>query len=205
MGLVSEADGSARFGLGATVVTAAVRGPRLSKGSALDALSGVSGAFTLDVHFRGPATMRQNETGRWKTFLADVLRPLILAERYPRSCLTLSLHCSHDDGAMLAAAVNAAAAALVDAGVELRGIPVACQAGVDRDRKSLLLDPQRSTDPTSAEATFVFVAPEMHPVAVHQSGPIDPASLPELESMAQQACVSIANLARHAVGVETSA
>ena len=48
----------------------------------------------------------------------------MLTTKYPRKTLVVVLQCIHDDGGLLAAMVNAACAAMMDAGVEMNYLPL---------------------------------------------------------------------------------
>ncbi len=63
------------------------------------------------------------------TTLANTLTPHLLTHIYPRSTILISIHVLSQDGGLLAACVNAATLALVDAGVPMTDMVVACTAG----------------------------------------------------------------------------
>lgn len=53
--------------------------------------------------------------------------------RFPKSCIDVHLTILQEDGSALAACVNAAAAALVDAGIPIKDMFSACSTGVMRN------------------------------------------------------------------------
>lgn len=62
--------------------------------------------------------------------LFDALEPYIVLEMYPRSGVSIVVQVLQDDGCLLGCALNAALMALMDAGVTMRGMPVAVHCGV---------------------------------------------------------------------------
>ena len=63
--------------------------------------------------------------------LAQALSSTLLTHLYPRSSITLTLHVLSQDGSLLAACINSATLALVDAGVPMADYLVACTAGAN--------------------------------------------------------------------------
>ena len=61
--------------------------------------------------------------------LQKALEATILTQLYPRNRLKISVAILADDGSKLCAAINAASAAIVDAGIPTKDILVACSAG----------------------------------------------------------------------------
>ena len=65
-------------------------------------------------------------------FLRDALSSCILLERYPRCVIQVVIQIVQADGSVLGSAVNCAVLALMDAGVAMRGLPVASTCVVIR-------------------------------------------------------------------------
>lgn len=59
-------------------------------------------------------------------FLRNMLRAVVLLDAAPRTAIHVTCNVLFDDGAVLACAVNAACAALMDAGVAMRGVCGMC-------------------------------------------------------------------------------
>lgn len=77
--------------------------------------------------------------------LQSAYSSLLLTHLYPHSTITLHLHILSQDGSLLAACLNAATLALVDAGVPMTDYLVACTAAssstsADNDTSDPLLD-----------------------------------------------------------------
>ncbi|KAL9190420.1 hypothetical protein ACHAXT_007631 [Thalassiosira profunda] len=63
-------------------------------------------------------------------FLRDALSSCILLERYPRCVIQVVVQIVQSDGSVLGSAVNCAVLALMDAGVAMKGLPVASTCAV---------------------------------------------------------------------------
>lgn len=90
--------------------------------------------------FSSPPRFRPEEKGQkcqfcsrriseLQTTLSSTFASALLTSLYPRSTISLAVHVLSLDGALLAACVNAATLALVDAGVPMVDYMVACTAG----------------------------------------------------------------------------
>lgn len=117
-GLIQNADGSAQFMHGSTTVLATVHGPKAA--SHRDQRHDMA---VLDVVWRsrhdtgdeGDAAIRQHT-------VRQVLESAVLLDAHPRTSITVACTVLFDDGAAIACAVNAACAALVNAGIPMRGM-----------------------------------------------------------------------------------
>jgi exosome complex component RRP41 len=81
------------------------------------------------------------------TTVANSLSPHLLTHIYPRSTILLSLHVLSQDGGLLAALINAATLALVDAGVPMVDMVVASTAGFTSSSTSSTSRSQTSSLP----------------------------------------------------------
>ncbi|KAL7477553.1 hypothetical protein ACHAW6_003360 [Cyclotella cf. meneghiniana] len=61
-----------------------------------------------------------------ENFLVDALSSCIMLERYPRCVIQVVIQILQADGSVLGTALNCAVLALMDAGVAMTGLPVAC-------------------------------------------------------------------------------
>jgi exosome complex component RRP41 len=61
--------------------------------------------------------------------MVDALSPALFLERYPRSVIDVYVEIIQADGGTRCAAVNAAAVALVDAGIPMKDLVASCAAG----------------------------------------------------------------------------
>jgi exosome complex component RRP41 len=84
-------------------------------------------------------------TAEMQHTLSTAYSSLLLTHLYPHSTITLHIHILSQDGSLLAACINAATLALIDAGVPMTDYLVACTAAstatsADSDNADPLLD-----------------------------------------------------------------
>ena len=123
----ADADGSARFEIGNTVVQATVRGPRERRGGRAE--EGASDACAVTATYAASGAAADGANGRRKgdrkalshaETLTKILDRVVMTELMPRSAIAVTCTVLCDDGGAKAASVNAATLALADAGVPLR-------------------------------------------------------------------------------------
>ncbi len=104
-------------------------------------------------------------------FLRDAVSSCILLERYPRCVIQVVIQIVQADGSVLGSAVNCAVLALMDAGVAMKGLPIASTCVViDKDEKeegdfhdrkagttTIWLDPTADEESGEGHATVVLV------------------------------------------------
>ncbi|KAL7750855.1 exosome non-catalytic core subunit rrp46 [Sorochytrium milnesiophthora] len=178
-GMLSRADGSARFMFGKTAVVCGLFGPtevrmreeRLDK-------------CTLDVICKPSIGLPSTRDKATETLIRDTLEAVVVGVLHPRSLVQLSFQTTQDDGASVAACINAAALALMDAGVPLRslfcGVTLALgpaessssdNGDGDGDAVVVVLDPTLAEEQAArAVHTFVFDAALGGTYAVHSLG-----------------------------------
>ncbi|KIH94902.1 exosome complex component RRP41 [Sporothrix brasiliensis 5110] len=86
----------------------------------------VAGFSSVDRRRRGRTDKRTQELS---ATVARTLAAVLHTHLYPRSAITFSLHVLSQDGSLLAALLNAATLAAVDAGIPMTDYVVACSAG----------------------------------------------------------------------------
>jgi len=132
-GIIPNADGSAYIEMGDNKIIAAVYGPREMHPKRLSKPH--MGVLRVRYHMapfsvsprRSPAPSRRDkEIGM---IMVDSLSPALFLERYPRSVIDVYVEIIQADGGTRCAAVNAAAVALVDAGIPMKDLVAACAAG----------------------------------------------------------------------------
>lgn len=132
-GVIPNADGSAYIEMGRNKIIAGVYGPREMHPKRLSKPNmGVlrvryhMAPFSVDPR-RSPAPSRRDtEIGMVMT---DALAPALFLERYPRSVIDVYVEIIQADGGTRCASVNAAAVALVDAGIPMKDLVASCAAG----------------------------------------------------------------------------
>lgn len=174
MSCLQRADGSALWKAGSTHVLAAVYGPvapRQSSREQSDSLVTVlckSGSTTTGSSGGGGTTSSTFER-EWESFLAEMLMACVDIAHYPRTVIQVVLQIIQADGSVLSCALHAAVAALMDAGILMKCMPVAttCLLGSDNDSLSsslpLKLDPVMEEEQNEESSIVVFVNDSAHP------------------------------------------
>jgi exosome complex component RRP41 len=121
----ADADGSARFEIGNTIVQATVRGPRERRGRAEEGAHDaceVTATYGASAAADGATTRRKGDRKALShaETLTKILDRVVMTELMPRSAIEVTCTVLCDDGGAKAASVNAATLALADAGVPLR-------------------------------------------------------------------------------------
>ena len=132
-GELSQADGSTWFTQGNTAVLATVVGPTAARAHQEDYKKCVVEALINRAQPSAPscggASRAVADQCRIKLLQADtelqaelskVLASVVMAERYPRCTITISLNILKDDGSLFAACANAAMCALLNSGIYCR-------------------------------------------------------------------------------------
>ncbi|KAK9840941.1 hypothetical protein WJX81_001421 [Elliptochloris bilobata] len=152
-GPLQRADGSARWCQGGSVVLAAVHGPRGTASRKEDPERAV-----VEIVFRprsglaGPAERLAEATVR------RTVEGVLIAALHPRTAVTVVLQVLSEDGGLLACALCAASAALVDAAVPLARTFVAATLAKTSEGV-LLVDPDAAEEEAAdAVATLAFAA-----------------------------------------------
>ena len=136
VGVLRRADGSARYAYeGGSSALAAVYAPRSGEGRpAAGGRSADAGERAgVEVSVRagaggGPrAPLRALEA-----MCAGALEAVLVREAYPRCSIGVHVQVERDAGSVESCAINAAAAACVDAGLQMTGMLAACSFAVDR-------------------------------------------------------------------------
>lgn len=131
-GALARADGSAYYEQGNTRVLAAVYGPREPERRAAHDRAVVFAEYSTAA-FATPGRRRVRKGDRRSIdageMIKSVFEGVILTKVLPRTRIDIYVQVLQDDGGALVAAVNAASAALVDAGVPMRDLVVACSVG----------------------------------------------------------------------------
>ncbi|KAI9778698.1 MAG: Exosome non-catalytic core component [Geoglossum umbratile] len=129
----AAADGSSYLEMGNTKVICIVAGPaeaRRTGGGGADAEIKVE----IDIAgFSGIERKKRAKTDKrvaeMRYTIANAFSSSLLTHLYPRSTIQITLHILSQDGSLLAACLNAATLALIDAGIPMTDYIIACTAG----------------------------------------------------------------------------
>lgn len=138
LGVFSQGDGSAYIELGNTKVLCAVYGPhecrhhsRMNEDRCIINCQYSMARFSTNERREKPRGDRKSL--EFARLMERAFESAVLTEHYPRSQIDIFCEVLQADGSHLAACVNAATLALVDAGVPMRGlvaaVSCACDAG----------------------------------------------------------------------------
>ena len=132
-GVLHRADGSCYLEWGGNKVIAAVYGPREAiprhTQNPLKAIINARynmAAFSVDDRKRPGPDRRSREISK---VISEALENIIIVERYPRASIDVNIEILDAEAGTRCAGLTAAAVALVDAGIPMKDIPVACAAG----------------------------------------------------------------------------
>ncbi|KAI0906839.1 ribosomal protein S5 domain 2-like protein [Ustulina deusta] len=143
----AAADGSSYLEMGNTKVMCVITGPSEDAGKRRGGLASSSSAATVpggsngadvvvSIVVGGFSSVDRKRRGRGdkrihelQATIAKALAANLHVHLYPRSAIGIALHVLSQDGSLLAALINAATLALVDAGVPMTDYLVACTAG----------------------------------------------------------------------------
>lgn len=133
-GVISRADGSGYFKIGNTEAYAAVYGPRnLYPKFMQDPKRGILRCKYNMMPFSGagdrvrPGTSRRSKEISWVT--AQALSPALNLEDFPNAVVDVFIELPQTDAGTRAAGICAAAIALADAGITMKGLPAAIAVG----------------------------------------------------------------------------
>jgi exosome complex component RRP46 len=125
-GPLQRADGSAIFTQGGSSVLVAVYGPGQAVASKLERPD----RAVVGVEWRDEAGAPGPRDAARERLLRSTLEAAILLSAHPRCFISVVVQVLSDDGSITSAAVNASALALMDAGVEMTGVPVGITCAV---------------------------------------------------------------------------
>jgi len=121
LGGLQHCDGSAEWKSGSTSVLCAVHGPTAPRSLQHEHAA----QCRISVVIQSGAGVSATYEREWEDFLRHQLEACIVTSQYPRCTISVVLHILTADGSVLAACWHAAVSALMDAGIDLRGLPVA--------------------------------------------------------------------------------
>ncbi|CAN8063303.1 unnamed protein product [Agarophyton chilense] len=140
---LSRADGSARVKLPGTDVIVAVYGPtecphNKQQVEALHVHVAYRRREAMATSVTAPDSAASNEA-LLTTDLQATVTDVVLTALHPRKALVVAVQVLADNGAVVAAAINATTIALIDAGVPMRALPLAASISVHNN--ALIVDP----------------------------------------------------------------
>ncbi|KAI9022320.1 ribosomal protein S5 domain 2-type protein [Phycomyces nitens] len=150
--ILDKADGSAKFDFGNTSVLVSVVGPVevQIRDEKLD-------EATVEVVVRPSVGYPTTKEKLMESMLQSAFEPVIMGGIMPRTLLQIVVQIVKDDGAVLAAAVNAVTLGLLDAGIPMKYMASALTCMIHKDSHELVLDPTaEELENASSVHTFAF-------------------------------------------------
>jgi exosome complex component RRP41 len=201
-GVLPNADGSAYIEMGKNKIVVGVFGPREMHPKHLaKPHTGVlkcryhMAPFSTDPR-RSPApSRRDNEI---TMVMRYALEPAIFLERYPRSSVDVYAEVLEADGGTRCASITAATVALVDAGIPMRDLVVACSAGKYNGR--IVLDLGDYEDKNGEADVPLAYMPQLDKVTLLQmDGVLSAEELDQCVNLALEGCKKLYEAQREAL------
>lgn len=201
-GVIPNADGSAYIEMGRNRIVAGVYGPREMHPKRLSKPN--KGVLRVRYHMspfsvdprRSPAPSRRDT--EISMVMGDALEPALFLERYPRSVIDVFVEIIQADGGTRCASINAAAVALVDAGIPMKDLVAAIAAG-KMDGK-MVLDLGDYEDKEGEADVPVAYMPKLEEVTLLQmDGILTTKETEEAVEMAIEGCKVIYDMQREAL------
>ena len=154
VGVVKRANGSAMFRMGKTIAIAAVYGPRelfpsFLQDSGKARLKCIYDLLSFSVSDRKrPGPSRRSTEVSLVT--ANSLEPSLFLEKFPLNGIDVYIYITQADAGTRTAGINAAALALADAGIPMKGLVSSVAVGKVADKICVDLDKEEEDHPEGA-------------------------------------------------------
>jgi len=169
-GVLKNANGSAYIEFGANKILAGVYGPRdIHPKHLADNDTGVLRCryhmqpFSVPERKNPAPSRREIEISK---VIKEALKPAVILEDFPRTAIDVYLEILQADGGSRCAALDAAAVALVDAGIPMRDLVSACAAGKVED--TIVLDVNNEEDQAGQADMPVALMPNLGQITLIQ-------------------------------------
>jgi exosome complex component RRP41 len=191
VGILDEADGSAMVETGNTRVVASVFGPQelhpkhlQESDRAVIKMRYNMAPFSVDDRMRPGPNRRAKEIG---LVAKRALQPATELENFPKAGIDISMEVIESDGGTRVTGINAAALALADAGIPMKGLVSACAAGVVDD--TAVLDVNGKEDKEgNADIPIAVINGGDEITLLQMDGDIDNEMLDDCLSLAKEGC-----------------
>ena len=201
-GVLHRAEGSCYLEWGGNKVLAAVYGPREAvprhTQNPLRAIVNARynmAAFSVDDRKRPGPDRRSREISK---VISEALENIILLEKFPRASIDVNIEILDAEAGTRCAGLTAAAVALVDAGIPMKDIPVACAAGkIDGE---VVLDLGKEEDNFGQADLPIAIAPRTGEILLLQmDGHLTQKEFDKALDLAIKGCKTIAEIQKKAI------
>ncbi|KYK21468.1 exonuclease [Thermoplasmatales archaeon SG8-52-4] len=201
-GVLHRAEGSCYLEWGGNKVIAAVYGPREAiprhTQNPLRAIVNARynmAAFSVDDRKRPGPDRRSREISK---VISEALENVILLERFPRASIDVNIEVLDAEAGTRCAGLTAAGVALVDAGIPMKDIPVACAAGKIEDQ--VVLDLGKDEDNFGNADLPIAISPRTGEVLLLQmDGHLTLAEFDQALDLAIKGCHIVSDIQKKAI------
>jgi len=201
-GVLHRAEGSCYLEWGGNKVIAAVYGPREAiprhTQNPLRAIVNAKynmAAFSVDDRKRPGPDRRSREISK---VISEALENVIITEKYPRASIDVNIEVLNAEAGTRCAGLTAAAVALVDAGIPMKDIPVACAAG--KIENQIVLDLGKEEDNFGNADLPVAIAPRTGDILLLQmDGHLTLEEFDKALDLAIKGCYTISDIQKKAI------
>ena len=202
VGVLHRAEGSCYLEWGGNKVIAAVYGPREAiprhTQNPLRAIVNAKynmAAFSVDDRKRPGPDRRSREISK---VISEALENIIQLEKYPRASIDVNIEVLDAEAGTRCAGLTAAAVALVDAGIPMKDIPVACAAGKIEDQ--IVLDLGKDEDNYGSADLPIAISPRTGEVLLLQmDGHLTLEEFDKAFELAIKGCYIVSDLQKKAI------
>jgi exosome complex component RRP41 len=152
-------------------------------------------AFSVDDRKRPGPDRRSREISK---VISEALESVILVENFPRAAIDVNIEVIDAEAGTRCAGLTAAAVALVDAGIPMKDIPVACAAGKIEDQ--VVLDLGKDEDNFGTADLPVAISPRTGEILLLQmDGHLTLEEFDKALDLALKGCQFVSNLQKKAI------
>ncbi len=207
VGVLHRAEGSCYLEWGGNKVVVAVYGPREAiPRHTQDPLKAIvnakynMAAFSVDDRKRPGPDRRSREISK---VISEALEKIILLGRYPRASIDVNIEILEAEAGTRCAGLTAAAVALVDAGIPMKDIPVACAAG--KIDGKVVLDLGKEEDNFGDADLPIAIAPRTGEILLLQmDGHLTEKEFDEALNLAIDGCKKVSEIQKKAINEKFS-
>jgi exosome complex component RRP41 len=201
-GVLHRAEGSCYLEWGGNKVMVAVYGPREAiprhTQNPLRAIVTARynmAAFSVDDRKRPGPDRRSREISK---VISEALENVILVEKFPRATIDVNIEVLDAEAGTRCAGLTAAAVALVDAGIPMKDIPVACAAGKIDDQ--IVLDLGKDEDNYGSADLPIAISPRTGEILLLQmDGHLTQEEFDRAFDLALKGCHIISDIQKKAI------
>jgi len=196
VGVIPNADGSARFQIGHTIAIAAVYGPReLHPQFLQDPMKGVLRCNYNMMAFSGSGDrVRPGPSRRSKEIsliMEKSLLPVLDLSKYAGSVVDVFVELLQTDAGTRCAAITAASMALADAGIPMKDLVTAVACGRVEDQLIVDVDYLEDSHEGGVDLPMAMSMNSDEITLLQMDGVLDSKSLKKLLEMGKEACLTI--------------